>query len=252
LGLLWSMAFGPTDSAAGTKTGLSPTTTLVGRQAPPSGGTIRKIRIGKGNIVDAKECAGIVEIEVSGVSGPFQFAYGNGSGAATNSGANNRAEPIDCAIPVPGNAIMKVWVTDAEVAKDVTVSLEGYSEGGLMKSYVAGGPGSDTTAATALTIGTITPIQAGVIKQIRFAGSGIVDAKAGTAKLTISIPGQAGPFEFSVGNGPGGDSLGCANEADVIGDQQNPLNIPVSLSTITCYITSEEIMLSCTVSLLIG
>lgn len=252
MGLLFSMVFGPTDSVAGTKTGMSPTTTLVGRQAPPSGGTIRKIRIGKGNVTDAKENAGIVEVEVGGVNGPFQFAYGNGCGAATNSGSNNAAEVIDCAIPVPSGAVMKVWVTDAEAAKDVTVNLEAYSEGGYMRSYVTGGAGSDTTADTQLTVGTITPIVAGKIKQIRFAGSGLVDAKAGTGKLVLNVPGQAGPFEFSVGNGPGGDSLGAPNPADILGDQSMPLNITVTTNAMTVYLTTAEVLVSATVSVMIG
>jgi len=251
MGLLWSMIFGPTDSVAGTKTGVSPTTALVGRQAPPQGGTIRKIRVGKGNVVNAKECAGIIEVEVAGVNGPFQFAYGNGVGGATNSN-NKAAELIECAIPVPGGAVMKVFVTDAEIGKDVTVNLEAYSEGGVMRSYAVGGAGSDTTADTQLTVGIITPTPAGQIKQIRFAGSGIVDAKAGSGKLVLSVPGQAGPFEFAVGDGPGGATLGGSMPADVIGDEQHPLNIPVSSVAMTVYVTTAEVMLSATVSVMIG
>lgn len=252
MGLLWSMIFGPTDSVAGTKTGLSPTTTLVGRQAPPQGGTIRKIRVSKGNVVNAKECAGSIEVEVAGVSGPFQYAYGNGTGATTNGGPNNQAEEIDCGIPVPSGAVMKVWVTDAEIAKNVTVSLMAYSEAAYMRSYVTGGAGIDTTAATPLTLTAISPIQAGMLKQIRFAGSGVADAKAGSGKLVLPIPGQPGPFEFAIGNGPGGATLGGPGYADVIGDEQHPLNIPVSTNAIAMIVTTAEIMMSVTVSLQVG
>lgn len=253
MGLLYSFNYGPTDSVAGTKTGVSPTTATVGRQAPPMSGVIKKIRVGKGNVVNAKECAGKIEVEVGGVNGPFIFAYGNGSGGATNNGQNGPAEPIDAEVPVPAGAVVKVWVTDAEIAKDVTVELEVYSGGGHMRSYDAGGAGSDTTADTQLTVGTITPVVSGNIKQIRFAGSGIVDAKAGSAKLVLSVPGQAGPFEFTVGNGPGGATLGGPQHADVIGSKDEPLNIPVKESSnVVVYLTSAEVLLSATCSLLIG
>lgn len=238
----YSKVFGPTDSVAGTKT-------QVGSDYIVRPGTysIYKIRVGKGNVTNAKECAGLITITVSGVNGPFEFAYGNGVGGATDS-QNISAEEIDCAIPMQGGSTLKVYVTDAEAAKDVTVSIEFQSGGGHMRSYSVGGAGSDTTADTELSVGTVTTVKAGTIRQIRFAGSGVVAAKAGTGKLTLTVPGLEGPFEYSVGAGPGGAATGSMSHADVI-----DVNIPVGVNiSIPVKVTTAEVMLSVTVSLLIA
>jgi len=204
--------------------------------------------VGKGNVVNAKECAGTIEVEADGLDGTHIYAYGNGAGGATNSG-NMAAEPIDCSIPITGNSKVTVSVKDAEVAKDVTVSVE-FSPGlgRNVRSYAVGGAGQDTTADTELAL-TTSPVMevGGTIREIRFAGSGVVDAKAASGKLYISVPGLSGPFEYAVGNGPGGATLSGAAWADVI---DLPHGIPVGKNvTVSISLTSAEIVLSATCSI---
>lgn len=238
---LFSKVFGPTDSVAGTKTTVGAAASLR-----PEGCHIFRIRVGKGNVVNAKENAGVITIEAPGLDGTHKYAYGNGCGGATNYGANRAAEKIDCSIPIAGNVLVTVSVTDAEAAKDVTVSLEfRIGMGRNVRSYAGGGAGIDSTADTPLTVATLTMELGGTIKEIRFAGSGVVDAKAGSAKLTLEVPGLKGPFEYSVGNGPGGATLGGPNDADVI-DTEIPVGANVS---VIISLTSAEIMLSATVSI---
>jgi len=239
-----SKSFGPTDSVAGTKTTVGTADALLDRDV-----TIYKIRVGKGNVVNAKECAGVITVEAKGLDGTHQYAYGNGSGGATNSAQNIAAEEIDCSIPISGNSIVTVSVTDAEAAKDVEVSLQ-FKEGRGpdVRSYAVGGAGQDTTADTLLAL-TTAPVmeKGGLIKEIRFAGSGVVDAKAGSGRLELKIPGLSGPFEWAVGNGPGGATLGGAAHADVI---NLPNGIPVAKNvTVTINITTAEVMLSATCSI---
>lgn len=237
---LYSLVFGPTDSVAGTKTTVGAAASLR-----PEGCHIYKMRVAKGNVVNAKECAGIITIEAPGLDGTHKYAYGNGTGGATNS-SNYAAEEIHCSIPIAGNVLVTVSVTDAEVAKSVTVSLMfRIGMGRNVRSYTAGGAGSDTTAATIKTVGTIVMEQAGTIKEIRFAGSGIVDAKDGTGKLVIEVPGLKGPFEYAVGSGPGGATLGRGDNADVI-DTEIPVGANVS---VVVYLTTVEVMLSATCSI---
>jgi hypothetical protein len=249
-----SKVFGPTDSVADTLTALAP---AAGYQFPAGKSfTIVQIRVGKGNVVNAKECSGFISINIPGVVGtPFAFAYGNGIGGATNSN-NSAAEDINVNIPVPPNSIVTVLVLDAEAAKNVTVSLMCQQGGGnaAMFTLAAGGAGQDTAAATAYTLTVnakllgpnMTPFRGGVIRQIRFAGSGAVDAKAATAKLVLEISGYPDPLEFAVGKGPGGATLGTQSDADVIED----LAIPIAAnSTIVAKVTSAEIMLSASLSM---
>jgi len=239
----YGMAFGPTDSAAGTKTTVGTAGALLDKDV-----TIYKIRVAKGNVVNAKECAGVITIEAKGLDGTHVYAYGNGAGGATNSG-NSPAEPIDCSIPVSGNSVVTVSVTDAENAKDVIVSLHyRLGKGRNVRSYAVGGAGQDTTADTPLTLTTSPVIEAaGSIREIRFAGSGVVDAKAGSGKLVIEVPGLSGPFEYAIGNGPGGATLSGPAWADVI---DLPQGIPVKENiTVTIKLTTAEIMLSATCSI---
>jgi len=237
----YSKVFGPTDSVAGTKTTVGAAVSLR-----PEPCYIYRIRVGKGNVVNAKENAGVIEIEAPGLDGTHKYAYGNGSGGATNNGQNQPAEKIDCGIPIAPNVLVTVSVKDAEAAKDVTVSLEFRTGSGRnIRSYAVGGAAVDSTADAALTVGTMTMELGGTIKQIRFAGSGIVDAKAASGKLMLEVPGLKGPFEYAVGNGPGGASLGGAADADVF-----DVEIPVGPNVgVIAYLTSAEVVLSATVSI---
>lgn len=239
----YGKVFGPTNSGAQTY----PARTQIGSTyiMRPGRYTIYQIRVGKGNVVDDKEYCGIIDVEVSGENGPFSYAYGNGSGGATNS-QNIAAEPIECSIPVQGGAEVKVYNSNPEAAVDVVISLE-FSTVGQPKqrSYADGGAGVDTTADTELSILSTSMVQGGSIKQIRFAGSGQTDAKAGSGKLELEVPGQEGPFEYAIGAGSGGAATQSPAWADVIN-----VDIPVGPNvTVTCKITTAEIMLSASVSI---
>lgn len=237
---LYSKVFGPTDSVAGTKTTVGTAASLR-----PEACHIFKIRVGKGNVVNAKECAGYITIEAPGLDGTHKYAYGNGTGGATNS-SNFPAEIIECSIPIMGNVIVTVSVTDAEASKDVTVSLEfRIGAGRNVRSYVTGGAGADTTADAAYNHTAIVMELGGTIKEIRIAGSGVVDAKAASAKVIIDVPGLKGPFEYAIGNGPGGATLGGPANAEVI-DTEIPVQANVS---VVITVTSAEIILSSTVSI---
>jgi len=240
----FSKVFGPTDSVANTKTTVGSTYVI-----PPGSFCIKKMRVAKANVVNAKECAGVITIEITGVDGTYKYAYGNGTGGATNGGPSLAAEPIECSINAPGGATMTVSVTDAEAATAVLVSCDFFSGGGgRVDSYSTGGAGKDPAAATDLTVGTITPTKAGNIKQIRWACGQVVDAKSASAKLVLTVPGLAGPFEYAVGNGCSGATLGGAAWADVI-----DVDIPVGVNVIvTVTVTYTDAAVSATISLAVA
>lgn len=243
MGYKFSKAFGPTSSVAGTKTGIG--STYVIRPGGPY--TIKKLYLAKGNVVNAKERAGIVHIELTGVDGTYEYATSNGVGGATNSHAIGREE-IDCLIPAPSGSTMTVSITDAENATACLVGADFYDDGGRVDSYSAGGAGVDPAAATLKEIGTISVVRAGAIVQIRYACGNIVDAKSASGKLEILVPGQAGPFEYVVGDGVGGATLGGPGHADVFN-----VNIPVTLNaTITCNVTYTDATDSATISLAVA
>jgi len=206
------------------------------------------MRVAKGNVANAKECAGILEIIATGVDGTFEYAYGNGTGGATNSGQNGPAEEIECSIPLKKASIISVYVNDAEIAKDVTISLMlKKGSGRKVQSYATGGGTFDCTADTLLALTNIKPTSGGMIKEIRVAGSVVADAEAGSAKLVLNIPGLKGPFEYAIGNGPGGATLGGPQHADVI---DIPDGIPVKGNVVvTVNLTAAEDLKSPTVSL---
>jgi len=243
MGFEFSKVFGPTDSVAGAKTTVGSAVVL-----PPGQHVIRRIRVSKGNVVNTKECAGVITLEVTGVDGTYQYAYGNGTGGATNGGPGGPAEIIECMVSAPGGATLTVSVTDAEVATAVLVSLEFFTGSGRVDSYATGGAGKDPAAATLLEVGTITVTKAGRIKQIRYACGQLVDAKSCSGKLELKVPGLAGPFEFAVGNGASGATLGGAALADVI-----DVDIPVGTNVIvTVNVTYTDAMDSATVSLAVA
>lgn len=240
----YSEVFGPTDSVAGTKT----TVGTANTQLRPNACHIYKLRVAKGNVVNAKECAGVITVEANGLDGTFEYAYGNGAGGATNSG-NSPAEEIDCSIPIPKGSKITVSVTDSEIAKDVTVSTMFYEgTGKRVDSYSTGGAGHDTTADTEYTsLTAITPTRKGTIREIRISGSGVVDAKAGSGKLELDIPGIKGPFNYAFGNGPGGATLSGPAFADVI-DLPNGIPVDANVAISPKAITAE-VLLSLTVSI---
>jgi len=236
----FSKAFGPTDSVAGTKTAIGSTYVIR-----PGNYTIQRLYVSKGNVVNAKEIAGVVIVEITGVDGTYEYAYGNGAGAATI-GIFGPREKIDCRIPAPGGATITVSITDAEAATACVVSADFFNGmGERIDSYSAGGSGIDPAAATLKEIGTMTVTRAGRIKQIRYATGSVVNGKSASAKLELEIPGVAGPFEYSVGNGPGGATSGGAAAADIF-----DIDIPVGVNTIiTANVTYTDAAVSATISL---
>lgn len=252
-----SHVFGPTDSVADTRTIVGSAFTIP--VMDKGMWYAYQLVVAKGNVVNAKECAGIIEVVTQDRN--YQFAYGNGIGGATN-GNNAAAEIIQCAIPIRPNTDVKVYVLDATVAKDVTVSIQ-YSAnpsfcvvGKLLanptnfRTLIGGGisANADTAADTeeAFTVssklerGTLTPEIDGRIYQVRYAGAGVVDAKANSAKIIFYIPNVSDPYEYAVGNGPGGATSSGPAPADVI---DIPEGIPVqSKSTVVPKITSAEVV----------
>lgn len=255
MGYRFAKIFGPTDSAAQTTAEGRKKTQIGSDYLIPPGGPfhIHKLLVAKGNVTNAKECAGIVEIKVSAVEGIFEYAYGNGTGGATNSGQNGPAEPIDCRIPAKSGSKLKVYVNDAEAAKDVTITCMFWDGEQRVDSYAAGCGAVDATADTEMSFAAITVLKAGKIKQIRFAGSVVADAEAGSAKLIIEVPGEGLPQEFAVGNGPGGATLGGPQHADVIdvdigiSRRTIPLNTAISIK-----LTAAEDLKSPTVSIAVA
>ena len=189
-------------------------------------------------------------------------------GGATNS-HSGPAEPIDMAIPVAGNTAVKVYVLDADVAKDVTVNLQWAPSNVAVvatmrpnpttfRTLAAGGVSAngDTVADTEesftssakLLRASLTPEFAGKIYQIRIAGTGIVDAKAASGLIKIFVAGEGDPYEYAFGSGPAGATLGGPSWADVI---NIPEGIPVKAnSAIDVKVTTAEVMKSPVISLI--
>lgn len=253
----FSKAFSGGATTANTVLALAPTTGWV---VPPGSFTIYRARVASVNIVNAKEQSGFLIVDVAG-GRKHAYAFGGGTGGATNSGTILPDE-IDMSIPVQGGQTVIVSVLTAEVHNDTRVSLM-YAEGmnGTENmTLAAGGAGQDLTAGTELTLTAntllapvnMTPWRNGRIKQIRVTGAGIIDALAQGRRIVLSIPGQPEQFEFVAFNGPGGAATAIGCPSDVIKD----LDIPVTAnSTITAKVlttaTTGGAVLSAAVSLLI-
>lgn len=248
LGYKFSKCFGPTDSGAGAKTAIGSTYLIPpDAQGSPQKLCIRKIHVAKGNVVDGKELAGVVIVEITGLGGTYEYAYGNGV-AAVASGNAGPNEEIDCRIPASSGGTITVSITDAEVATTCLVSLDFFDGSERVDSYSAGGAGIDPAAATLKEIGTITINRAGRIKQIRYACGNIVNAKSPAGKLVLVVPGQPGPYEFAVGLGAGGATIGGGGPADVF-----DVDIPAGLNVIiTCNVTYTDATDSATISLAVA
>lgn len=222
MGYRFAKTFAATDSAAQTvaegrkKTQIGSDYLVPPDSQGPMKLHIHKLIISKGNVVNAKEAAGILEIIIKGVDGTYEYAYGNGTGGTTNGGGNVAGEPIKCRIPINSGHTLQVYVNDAEIAKNVTVTAIFWDGNERVDSYAAGCGAVDATSATLMSFAAIKILKAGKIKQIRFAGAVVADAEAGSAVLVVEPPGGGLPQEFAVGNGPGGATLGAANWADVI------------------------------------
>lgn len=230
----YSESFAGGATTANTLLTLAPTT---GWQVPPGQYTIVRARIGYANIVNAKESSGFLVIQLSGGT-TWAFAYGGGTGAATN-GGQMQAEDIDMSIPIGTGTLVTVKVITSEVHNDTRVSLmyiEG--QGPTCMTLAGGGAGQDLTAGTELTLAvnsglapvTLTPYRDGRIIQMRIAGGGLVDALSQAMRITIQVPGLPEQFEFIAMSGPGGAATALGCKADVISN----LDIPVKAnSTLT-------------------
>jgi hypothetical protein len=216
-------------TTANTLLTLTPTT---GWQVPPGNFMLYQADVGLAGIVDAKECAGALVIQVSGQGGgTWAFAIGGGVGATT-AGSAKPSEKVQMAIPLKGGQIVIVKIITAEVSNDQRVGLR-YMEGSgpACMTLHCGGAGQDSTAGTELLLTVdakldpvnMTPWRDGIIRQIRFTGSGIIAALAAATRLRISIPGQADVYKFVVRSGNSGATTSAQEETSVIED----LNIPV-------------------------
>ena len=89
MGYKFAKVFGPTDGAAQTaaegrkKTQIGSDYTIPpGPQGQAMRLHIHELIIGSGNVTNAKENAGILEIIIKGVDGTYEYAWGNGTGGA--------------------------------------------------------------------------------------------------------------------------------------------------------------------------
>lgn len=220
---------------------------------PPGSWHIYGIRLGFANVVNAKESAGYLRVKVAGQSGDYYYAVGHGAGGATNT-SGMAAQLIDCAINADGGALVQVYAYSSEATADWHVSLKFRSGSGRkVVTYKCGGAGTDVTAGTEKTIGTMTVNQgAGTIREIRFTGSGVVDALAETGRLILEVPGQEGiPHEYAVGHGTAGATLSATVHCDVI---KLPVGIPVGNNAVITvkllnFATTGSALLSCLVSI---
>ena len=242
----YSQVFGPSDSAADTKTTVGAAAALR-----PGACIIKELWVGKSNVVNAKECAGFITVEAPGLEGPHHYALGNGCGGTTNGGPALPSEKIDCSIPIDAGALVTVSVTDAEVALGVTVEV-GFNKGGgrNVYSYVLGGAGIDPAQDTLLalvdkTTGVTAKMgKAGRIKEIRYCAGNIIDAKEMQAKVEFLLPIIKGPWEYVFGSGASGATLGGQSPTDV-----RDVDIPVKASdTVIVNITANDALDSATLS----
>lgn len=242
----YSKVFGPTDSAADTKT-----TVGAAAELRPGACTIKELWVGKSNVVNAKECAGFITVEAPGLDGPHHYALGNGCGGTTNGGPGIPAEKIDVSIPIKAGAAVTISVTDAEVALGVSVEV-GFNMGSGINvySYVLGGAGIDPAKDTLLALVdkltglTVKMGKAGRIKEIRYCAGNIIDAKEMQATIAFVLPVIKGPWEYVFGSGASGATLGGQAPTDV-----RDVDIPVkSGEAIIVNITANDALDSATLS----
>ena len=242
----FSKVFGPTNSAADTKTTVGAAAALR-----PGACIIKELWVGKSNVVNAKECAGFITVEAPGLDGPHHYALGNGCGGTTNGGPSIAAEKIDCSIPILPGALVTISVTDAEVALGVSVEV-GFDKGSgkNVYSYVVGGAGIDPAKDTLLALvdkmtGVAVKVgKTGRIKEIRYCAGNIVDAKEMQAKVEFVLPVIKGPWEYVFGSGASGATLGGQAPTDV-----RDTDIPVKADdTIIINITANDALDSATLS----
>ena len=225
----YSQVFGPSDSAADTKTTVGAAAALR-----PGACIIKELWVGKSNVVNAKECAGFITVEAPGLEGPHHYALGNGLGGTTNGGPSIPSEKIDVSIPILAGALVTISVTDAEIALGVTVEA-GFNKGGgrNVHSYVLGGAGIDPAKDTLLhMLDKMTGVKvkigkAGRIKEIRYCAGNIIDAKEMQAKIEFIMPIIKGPWEYVFGSGASGATLGGQAPTDV-----RDVDIPVASSDV--------------------
>jgi len=237
-------------TTANTLLTLTPT---AGWQVPPGNFTIYRADVGLAGIVDAKECAGALVIQVSGQGGgTWAFAIGGGVGAAT-AGNSKPADAVDMSIPVKGGQLVIVKIITAEVSNDERVGLR-YTEGNgpTCMTLHCGGAGQDSTAGTELLLTVdskldpvnMTPWKDATIRQIRFTGSGIIAALAGATRVRVSIPGLADVYKFIVRSGNSGATTSAQEETTVIKDLDIPVKngLTPSVRILTTATTGQAIL----------
>jgi len=194
----YSKVFGPTAGVADTKTQIGSTYNM----RPNGPFNIKEVRISGAGVIDAKAATGILHVEVAGSNGPFEYAWGAGSGGATL--VNTMlAEKIRTQIPANSGAEVKVYVTVSEAMADVYAEVV-FESGAkkAVKSYVS--TVGDLSADTLATKTMPSIVEAGQIIEVRVAAGNVVNAKASGIKCALRIPGNDGPFEFAAFSASGG------------------------------------------------
>jgi hypothetical protein len=254
--MLLAKTFGPTSST-------DDTVTTIGSayQFPAKAFICKMLRLAYGEITATIEVSGHLIITVPGVTGsPFCYCFGNSGGGAANDRTQTKAEEIPCSIPIPPNTSVTVKVLTAEEVAEITVTMICEEGGGQAEmTLMAGGTGQDPAADTALALTQnakaaalgatgLTPWRDGVIRAIRFSAGNLVDSKATSGILTISVAGYPYPLEFAVGKGNGGDTSGTIGETDTIYLRGSGIPIKAN-SAVTVTVTMAEASVSATVSL---
>lgn len=233
---IFSTVRGPTDAAAATETRLGGDDIEIPTRKPYF--TLIGLQPNWAAIVDDLSAAGIIELKISGVNGPFRWVIGNGAGGATNV-ALPLPDYIPINIPVPGGAKVGIYVTFPNAVKDIICELE-YIEGKIGKPTYSDCPAL-TAAANADTrtgLGSITLLPGQwVLETLRFVGGNVVDAKARSGKLELTGGSIiAAEHILGVGDGPGASASQSKGPAEV-----KRLNIPHSGSvSLGVYATMAE------------
>lgn len=208
--------------------------------------TIKKIKIGYGHVVDAKSPVAVFELKINTLAGPFRFVIGKGAGSDLG-GQPRQPETIKVNIPIAKSSKVGAYVTFADAATDVTVSL-GYTPGKNGRVTYSDMPAltASLAADTLTSLGSITTksdLANVTLKSIRFGMGQVVAAKAATAKVVIKgVPNIDGDTHLTMmfGNGTA-DAGGATSSPGPANAEEEELDIGCpGNNTLTVYATAAE------------
>lgn len=96
----------------------------MGTQTMTAPGTIREIRFGVGNVVDATSVVGKLRLSVPGWGLDLIFAVGMGAGGATLGGPGHADVIKDLAIPVSANQVITSYITMGDITRTPSYSFQ--------------------------------------------------------------------------------------------------------------------------------